>query len=230
MGSAVSGEAEEITDAQEGDKSQADDGQTNQKENGDNPQTVSDNRFRSNPGMTDAEAEVEKSQLEASEELAEQITEALQSGMSEEELKELSEEEVISDVILDYTSQYVELTISGSLLFDSGKDTLAEDAIPVLDKVGKVLESYAGGTIEVEGHTDNVPIHNARFSSNDELSSARALSVFYYLIDNTELKPENIKHAGRGDYLPVADNTTAEGRARNRRVVIRIYNPLSAGY
>jgi chemotaxis protein MotB len=93
-----------------------------------------------------------------------------------------------------------------------------------------VLSSYAGGTIEIEGHTDNVPIHTSQFANNDELSDARALAVFYYIIDVTDLDPANIKHSGRGEYQPVADNTTAEGRAKNRRVEIRIYNPLSAQY
>ena len=124
----------------------------------------------------------------------------------------------------------MQLTINGSLLFASGSAQVQESAYPVLDKVGAVLSSYAGGTIEIEGHTDNVPIHTSQFANNDELSDARALAVFYYIIDATDLDPANIKHSGRGEYQPVADNTTAEGRAKNRRVEIRIYNPLSAQY
>ncbi len=207
MGAAASGDAEEPTDA-----------------------TSGENPTEGGPDISEAEATLEAAQMEASEQLAEDITEALQAGMSEEEKAELTEEEVISDVVLNYTSQYVQLTISGSLLFASGSDQLQESAYPVLDKVGAVLESYAGGTIEIEGHTDNVPISNARFANNDELSDARALSVFYYILGVTDLDPANIKHSGRGEYVPVADNTTAEGRAKNRRVEIRIYNPLSAQY
>lgn len=207
MGAAASGDAEEPTDA-----------------------TSGENPTEGGPDISEAEATLEAAQMEASEQLAEEITEALQAGMSEEEKAELTEEEVISDVVLNYTSQYVQLTISGSLLFASGSDQLQESAYPVLDKVGAVLESYAGGTIEIEGHTDNVPISNARFANNDELSDARALSVFYYILGVTDLDPANIKHSGRGEYVPVADNTTAEGRAKNRRVEIRIYNPLSAQY
>ena len=97
-----------------------------------------------------------------------------------------------------------------------------------MDQVGVILESYAGSTIEIEGHTDNVPMSGAKYSNNDELSSGRALSVFNYLIGTTNLDPAMVKHSGRGEYMPVADNSTPEGRTMNRRVEIRIYNSLSS--
>ncbi len=87
------------------------------------------------------------------------------------------------------------------------------------------MERYASGTIEIEGHTDNVPTDGVRYASNEELSSARALSVFYYLLENTSLDPLQMKHAGMGERLPIADNSTPEGRSRNRRVEILLYNP-----
>ena len=117
--------------------------------------------------------------------------------------------------------------MNGSLLFDSGSATIKDSAVGTLDKVGKILETYADGTIEIEGHTDNVPISNSKFANNDELSDARALSVFQYLRDNSDLDPAMIKHTGRGAYVPIADNGTPEGRQLNRRVEIRIYNQLS---
>ena len=161
----------------------------------------------------------EKEQLEASEKLAEKIEQALDAG------------EIDNLVSLNYTSQYVQLTIQGSILFDSGKTEIKEDAIPVIDKVGQILETYAGGTIEIEGHTDNVPMSSGgKYANNDELSAGRALSIFYYLTENTNLDPMNLVHTGRGQYDPIADNSTDEGRARNRRVEIKIYNPLSASY
>ena len=92
------------------------------------------------------------------------------------------------------------------------------------------METYANGTIEIEGHTDNVPMSGTKYSNNNELSSGRALSIFDYLIAQTTLDPAKIMHTGRGEYVPVADNATPEGRAKNRRVEIRIYNPLSAQY
>lgn len=161
----------------------------------------------------------EEEQLEASAELAEKIEEAL------------NEEEIADVVALNYTSQFVQLTIQGSILFDSAKTDIKEDAIPVIDKVGQILESYAGGTVAIEGHTDNVPMTSGgKYANNDELSSGRALSVFYYLCDHTNLDPANIVHTGRGEYNPIADNSTDEGRARNRRVEIKVYNPLSSSY
>ncbi|MCR5102630.1 MAG: flagellar motor protein MotB [Butyrivibrio sp.] len=162
---------------------------------------------------------LEEAQMEASAELAEEIQEA----MVEEQIDEVME--------LNYTGQYVQLTVQGAILFESGKADLKEDVLPILDKASSILERYAGGTVEIEGHTDNVPVSaGGRYANNDELSDARALSVFYYICDNSALDPANIKHSGRGEYDPIADNTTPEGRAKNRRVEIRIYNPLSPMY
>lgn len=156
---------------------------------------------------------LEEEQLRDNEELAELVEEAVAEGR-------------LSDQIdVSFTAQYVQLTMKGALLFDSGSDELREESYAVLDKVGVILERYAEGIIEIEGHTDNVPIHSSRFSSNEELSSARALSVFYYLTDNTLLDVTRLKHAGMGERIPIADNSTAEGRSKNRRVEIRIYNP-----
>lgn len=161
----------------------------------------------------------EEEQLEASKQLAEKIQAELEEGDIEDE------------VTLNYTSQFVQLTIQGSILFDSGKVDIKDDAIPVIDKVGQILETYAGGTVDIEGHTDNVPMSSGgKYSNNDELSSGRALAVFNYLVENTTLDPANLVHTGRGEYDPIADNSTDEGRTRNRRVEIKIYNPLSASY
>lgn len=156
---------------------------------------------------------LEEHQLQSNEELAELVEEAV------------SEDRLSDQIDVNFTAQYVQLTMKGALLFDSGSDELKGDSLEVLDKVGLILERYAGGTIEIEGHTDNVPIHSSRFASNEELSSARALAVFYYLSDHTLLDVRNLKHAGMGERVPIADNSTVEGRSKNRRVEIRIYNP-----
>lgn len=161
--------------------------------------------------------EFEEKQLAVSEELAEEIEEAVEESQFADEIE------------VDFTAQYVSLTLNGALLFDSGSAELKEEAKPLMDKIGQLLARYAQSTIEIEGHTDNVPIHNAKFADNNELSSFRALSVFNYFMETTFLDPATIKHSGRGEYLPVADNATPEGRAQNRRVEIKIYHSLSMG-
>lgn len=170
--------------------------------------------FEKSPDATEKMEEIlEQEKLQQNEETAENVEEALQ-------------EEAIGDQVdVSFTAQYIQFTMKGALLFDSGSAELKEESKEVLSKVGRVLEQYSGGTVEIEGHTDNVPITTARYASNEELSSARALSVFYYLKDNTYLNPANLKHAGMGERVPVADNSTEEGRSMNRRVEIRIYNP-----
>ena len=163
----------------------------------------------------------------------EAMEEILQDKMLEEneerveEIEEvLTESDIADEVEVSFTAQYVKLTMNGGLLFDSGSAQLKDDAKLIIDKVGLILERYGNaGTIEIEGHTDNVPMKSAQYPSNEELSSARALSVFYYLMDSTTLNPLNLNHAGMGERVPIADNSTPEGRSRNRRVEILIYNP-----
>ncbi len=181
-----------------------------------------------------ADSEVDGDSLEEFEKSPEALEEMLteqQLQENEERMEEIEEaireNDIADEVEVSFTAQYVKLTMSGALLFDSGSAQLKEDAEQVLNKVGTILERYGegSGSIEVEGHTDNVPINSAQYPSNEELSSARALSVFYYLQENTLLNPVNLKHAGMGERVPIADNSTPEGRSRHRRVEILIYNP-----
>lgn len=159
---------------------------------------------------------MEEAKIQESEEMAEKIEEALQEKRLEKE------------VDIEFTAQYVQLTLNGALLFDSGSVEIKEEALPLLEQVGTILQRFSAGLIEIEGHTDNVPMSGAKYSNNDELSSGRALSIFYYLRDNTALDVGQMKHSGRGEYIPIADNSTQEGRAKNRRVEIKIYNSLSS--
>ena len=159
------------------------------------------------------EQQIEDNNLRNNEELTERVEETL------------SENQIGDEVDVSFTAQYIQLTMNGALLFDSGSAKLTEDAKQVLDKVAIVLERYSGGEIEIAGHTDNVPMSSHTYANNEELSDARALSVFYYLSENSLLDPSRIKHSGMGERQPIADNSTDEGRSMNRRVEIRIYNP-----
>ena len=86
------------------------------------------------------------------------------------------------------------------------------------------MKTYDDHLIYIEGHTDNVPIHNSKYSSNNELSWARADSVWNYMVDKKKLDPVTLVSAGRSEYEPIASNKTEEGRSKNRRVTIKIYS------
>jgi chemotaxis protein MotB len=105
------------------------------------------------------------------------------------------------------------------ILFDSGSAELKPEGREVLSKVASQLKGGTSGRILVEGHTDNVPISNERFASNWELSGARALRVVRLLIEQG-VGPQRLSAVAVGEFRPIADNGTREGRARNRRIEI----------
>jgi chemotaxis protein MotB len=101
--------------------------------------------------------------------------------------------------------------------FDSGRAEMVPTALPKLGKIASILNSH-GFDIRVEGHTDDVPIHNSEFKSNWELSTARATQVVTLLVESYSLNPLRVSAAGYGPYRPVASNDNAQGRRVNRRV------------
>ena len=171
-------------------------------------------------GQTEEEKDIteayEQQELEESEDMAQQLENAL------------SQYGIQDDVEVDFNAEYVTLNMNGALLFDSASAELRDEAYPLVNKLGKILVTYDNNIIEVEGHTDNVPIHSSKYEYNNVLSMYRALAVANYLRDTTTLDPAYIKSSGRGEYVPIADNATPEGRARNRRVEIKIYNSYNS--
>jgi chemotaxis protein MotB len=111
--------------------------------------------------------------------------------------------------------------------FDSGQARMLPSALPKLARIAQVLNSH-GFDIRVEGHTDDVPIHNASFQSNWELSTARATEVVTLLVEDYHLDPLRIAAAGYGPYRPVASNSTPQGRGTNRRVDLVITSRAAA--
>lgn len=153
-----------------------------------------------------------------------------QSSEMYDEISQMTESYSIDDrVVLDYNSQYVSLDLNGAVLFDAGKADIRSDARMFMQKIASILERYKDCTIEIEGHTDNVPIHNSMYESNRYLSTARAIKVYEYVMEQSGLEDKNVKVAGYGESRPVASNKTEEGRAKNRRVSIKIYNLLNSG-
>lgn len=147
------------------------------------------------------------------------------------EVVQMAESYSIDTIIsIDYNEQYVELDLNGSILFDSGSAQIKEDSKLFLQKIARILTKYKYCIIEIEGHTDNVPIYSAQYSSNRELSSERARNVYEYIMDQEDFIDANMKIAGYGESRPVASNATEEGRAKNRRVTIKIYNKQNSSY
>lgn len=115
------------------------------------------------------------------------------------------------------------ITFVAEVLFDSGKAVLRKDSLPKLDKVAKVLNTTVKDLdVGIEGHTDSDPIKHSDWKSNWELSSARALSVLHFMVDNYSINPERLAAIGYGEYRPVAPNTNKVNKQKNRRVEIVI--------
>lgn len=115
---------------------------------------------------------------------------------------------------------WLEIEIKASILFASGSARLESQALPVLERLADIVHRLEN-PIEVEGYTDNVPIANAVFPSNWELSAARSASVVR-LFAQKGVQPERMVAIGFGEYRPIAENTSEQGRSRNRRVVVSI--------
>ncbi|WP_322086460.1 flagellar motor protein MotB [Burkholderia sp. BCC1999] len=113
----------------------------------------------------------------------------------------------------------VEIGIDAKILFNVGDARLLLDSSPVLNQIAQALSDHATGDILVEGHTDSVPIANAKYESNWELSSARAGSVVRYLTERG-VAPHRLAAIGRADTQPLVAGDDAASRARNRRVTI----------
>lgn len=146
-----------------------------------------------------------------------------------QEIEALTVQYGIQDLVqVDFNGQYVRITLNGALLFDSGSAELAAEAMPLVEKIAKIVDVYQDSVVEIEGHTDNVPIHSSKYESNDVLSMYRALYVADYIRQISAIAPANVVSSGRGSYVPIADNGTAEGRARNRRVEVKIYNSFNS--
>lgn len=162
-------------------------------------------------------------------EYVEAMKEAAQN--SYEKISELTQRYDMEDYVkldIDANNRFVKISLSGAILFDSGKADIKKEAMPILDKVGEILLRFKEHQIVVEGHTDNQIITNtSQYKDNRWLSTARACTVSEYLINKKHLNPQKVESSGRGEYDPIASNDTAEGRAKNRRVEIKIYNEIS---
>ena len=127
------------------------------------------------------------------------------------------------DVRLNAADGTITVTLPNTILFNSGKATLKSTTSAELDHIESVLRSkYSGRQIDVVGHTDTDPIKKSPWKDNWELSAQRALSVVRYLVKRG-IQPDEIRSIGCGEAQPVADNSSAAGKAKNRRVEIVVH-------
>jgi chemotaxis protein MotB len=136
------------------------------------------------------------------------------------------------DVTISNLQGRLTVNILDRVMFDSGEAILKPAGESVMRKVAAILAGHPQLKIHVIGHTDNVPIRpeaRNRFASNWELSTARALAAVHFLTEKAGVDPRRVGAIGYGEYRPVADNATAEGRARNRRIAITILSDELAG-
>ena len=117
------------------------------------------------------------------------------------------------------------VSLRESAFFPSGTDRLAPESMPTLQRIATVIGPLPNA-IQLEGHTDSIPIHNSRFRSNWELSCARGIALLDAMTERFGLDRERFSVVGRADTMPVASNATPEGRARNRRVDLIIVDSL----
>ena len=120
-------------------------------------------------------------------------------------------------VSLGITRRGLIVSLKEAGFFDSGQAQIRQDAYELINNIAEVVTQY-NNPIRLEGHTDNVPISTAQFPSNWELSTARAVNGLKYLVKHFDVDPNKISATGFGEFRPIAENTTSEGRARNRRV------------
>jgi chemotaxis protein MotB len=137
-------------------------------------------------------------------------------------LNEMKEEIEQGQIVITELKGKLTVDVVDKILFDSGQAEIKPEGLAVLKKVVDILIPVTDKTIRIEGHTDNVPIRGGlakRYPTNWELSAARAITVTRYL-EKEGLDPALLSAAAFGEYQPVADNETAEGRAKNRRIAI----------
>lgn len=171
-----------------------------------------------------AAAEARAQELEAR---AAEVTRAQQS--LETEMRRALESK---DVTISELQGKLTVDIVDRVLFDTGEATLKPEGVEVLRKVASVLAQAPNRQVHVIGHTDNVPIRaspRSRYASNWELSTARALAAVRFLTEEAGVEARRIGAVGYGEFRPIADNATPEGRARNRRIAIVVLSEELVG-
>ncbi len=141
------------------------------------------------------------------------LTNNLTRSLSRDELK---------DVDVKVLKGVVYISLADNMLFKTGSYDISDRAMATLSKIAKIIKDYKDYDVMVEGNTDDVPISRTNIRNNWDLSALRASSVVQVLQNRFGVDPSRLSAAGRGEYRPIADNSTDSGRQRNRRTEIII--------
>lgn len=141
------------------------------------------------------------------------LTNNLTRSLSREEMK---------DVDVQVLKGVVYISLSDNMLYRSGSYEISDQAGETLGKIAKIIQDYRDYDVLIEGNTDTDPISQPNIRNNWDLSTLRASSVVQALQNNYGVDPRRLTAGGRGEYNPIAENTTAQGKARNRRTQIII--------
>lgn len=179
--------------------------------------------------LTEAQTQNETNQVLISS-LKSQLADLEKEAATVKEKAKSLEEEMRSDlenkdVTISKLQGKLTVNILDRVMFDSGEAILKPGGEAVMEKIATLLKEHPELKIHVIGHTDNIPIRpeaHSRFASNWELSTARALAALHFLTEKAGVDPHRVGVVGYGEYRPIADNSTAEGRAKNRRIAITI--------
>lgn len=123
------------------------------------------------------------------------------------------------DISISETSKGTVISIPDSIVFAPGEAAVTAQAQKRLSQVGDLIQEHTG-QIQVEGHTDNTPIHTTNYPSNWELSTARSTAILKFLVNTYHINPQKLSASGYGEFHPVAENNSITGRQKNRRVDI----------
>ncbi|RFZ82781.1 hypothetical protein DYU05_11490 [Mucilaginibacter terrenus] len=141
------------------------------------------------------------------------LTNNLTRSLSQQEMK---------DVDVKVLKGVVYISLADNMLYKSGSYEVNDQAGQTLSKIAKIIKDYSNYDVLIEGNTDNVPISQKNIRNNWDLSALRASSVVQVLQNNYQVDPKRLTAGGRGEYNPIADNSTPSGKAQNRRTQIII--------
>ncbi|MDQ0116325.1 flagellar motor protein MotB [Paenibacillus harenae] len=196
----------------------------------DNPAIVQDGESSQNQKEDQSKEDEQKKEEQDAQKLRETALKQEQEDL--EKLKKqlddyIDKNGLTTDLETKLNMSQLMITISDNALFAPAQATVKPESRELAVAIGKMLQGYPDYDVIISGHTDTTPISTVFFKSNWDLSSMRAIRFMDILLENKQLKPQKFRAVGYGEYQPIADNKTTEGKAKNRRVEVSISHSVS---